>query len=695
MTAHPVPGPAKGGEPVEPRLLEACRSRAVLIGSSRYEDAGLPQLPAVHHNLTRLGQLLTDVSLTGLQSTHCVTLENWTGAPEILESIDVAARRAGDTFLVYFTGHGCPAGGPGDDLLLCLPGTRLDERSRALTALPYRSLCEAVADSPARNKVIILDCCYSGKAFSLDAHQVQSLGGAQIEGTFILTSVGATESASAPEGAHYTSFTGVLVDLLENGIADGPELITLKDVYERTKQVLRDRGLPAPRTLGTDTVDSLALSRNPAYVADAGAPSRPVPDSLPDTVRRLLDSDEPIIRAEGVKLLGPLLDGDSPFTAQLAHAILRDMAGTDEPRVAQVARHLLDQREHRSRPVPDARPEPDDGPAPDVAPPDQGDPGSSIWRHAPRPVATLEGHDGWVECLAFDADANLLGSMASDGQARVWDVPARETLHVLPAGSSDTAGTLGLAFNPGERQVACLRDGFTIELWDPSTGQALRELTTSVSALRCLAFSVGGDCLAAGDDDGIVRIWDPATGEVIHRLDGGRTEVLAVGFSSMGPCATACADGAVRLWDPSTEALMDTWHRAGENARVLAFDPAGELLAVGDDGGRVHLWDVRNQRVLHTLHCRAGQLKNLAFSHDGAVLGVGGRDGKASVWDVGRGCHLYDLSQPSRRVDSLAMSETGGVIATGSSDGMIRLWQWADRGAAGAARTDPRRHVHT
>jgi hypothetical protein len=176
--------------------------------------------------------------------------------------LEEVAEKAEDLLLVYFAGHGLLVG-PSGELHLCVATTR--NKYARWTALPFSRIREVVYGSQALSRVVVLDCCFSGRAISLmgDLSAVVS-GQLEIKGCYTLTSTSANMPAHAPLGERHTAFTGELLTLLVTGITDGPDLITLEDIYRHTLRSLRARGLPEPQQLGTATVDQLALTRNRA-----------------------------------------------------------------------------------------------------------------------------------------------------------------------------------------------------------------------------------------------------------------------------------------------------------------------------------------------------------------------------------------------------------------------------------------------
>ncbi|HEY1179742.1 MAG TPA: caspase family protein [Phytomonospora sp.] len=178
-----------------------------------------------------------------------------TDLPRVAE----AAESATDTLLVYFAGHGFVESD--GDLYLGLKATELPRRKHS--ALPYDRLRDLVRDSPARNRVVVLDCCYAGRAVGMLAEDGDPSGQLDITGTYILAATSPTRRAHAPDGERHSAFTGALLSLLHQGIDNGEPLIRIAHLFPHLRSALVARGLPSPQQRGTDTVGDLALAPNP------------------------------------------------------------------------------------------------------------------------------------------------------------------------------------------------------------------------------------------------------------------------------------------------------------------------------------------------------------------------------------------------------------------------------------------------
>jgi uncharacterized protein YjbI with pentapeptide repeats len=241
-------------------LPDPGRSRAVLIGASTYRH--LEDLPAVRNNLPGFREVLIAPALGGLPADNCTVVAEPARPVDVYRTLRQQAAAAEDTLLVYFAGHGRT--GSRNELFLCLPDTDPDELP--YSAWPYDELRRVVADSPATKKVVILDCCFSGRALADQAGDEETiLGQVGIEGTYLLTATAANRVALAPPGERYTAFTGTLLGLLHEGIPDGPELLTFGQIYPRLQYAPTSRQLPRPHQQGSDTIAHLALTRNLAY----------------------------------------------------------------------------------------------------------------------------------------------------------------------------------------------------------------------------------------------------------------------------------------------------------------------------------------------------------------------------------------------------------------------------------------------
>ena len=86
-------------------LPDQQRSRVVLIGTSSYRDAQLPDLPAVSRTVGDLATMLTDSAYGIVRESYCAVLADEGDIRVLGAQLRSAARHAEDLLLVYYTGH--------------------------------------------------------------------------------------------------------------------------------------------------------------------------------------------------------------------------------------------------------------------------------------------------------------------------------------------------------------------------------------------------------------------------------------------------------------------------------------------------------------------------------------------------------------------------------------------------------------
>jgi TPR repeat protein len=243
-------------------LADPSSSRAVLIGVHTYTV--LDDLPAVQRNLLRLKKIFTDSALWGLPSDHCQIVDQPDSSTTVMDSVASAAADAQDTLLIYYAGHGLTSSYKFDELYLALPDA---SKKRLYAALEYDWIRRLLLDAKALRKIVILDCCYSGRALSGAMGDAEGLADqAIVEGTAILVAAAETAQALAPKDEEFTAFTGELIKALEKGIQDGPELLGLDALYPHLLKVLKAEGRPEPQQRNRNMGGSIAIARNRAFV---------------------------------------------------------------------------------------------------------------------------------------------------------------------------------------------------------------------------------------------------------------------------------------------------------------------------------------------------------------------------------------------------------------------------------------------
>ncbi len=239
------------------------RSKAILIGTAVYHDKRFHQLRAARNSLNGVKEILVDERLCGWPEEQVEVLLNQQHRPRLITDLRRWARETTDVLIVYFVGHGIIT--PQGELCLALTDTALDDPD--VTGLEYRFVRSALIDSPARIKVVILDCCYSGRAIQALSSPVDF---GDIRGAYVIAASDHAAHVPPPDEQPLacTSFTGELLELIRTGIPGAPATLTLHMLYTHLRARLHRADLPEPNHWGTDTAEDFGLTRNAAYLPE-------------------------------------------------------------------------------------------------------------------------------------------------------------------------------------------------------------------------------------------------------------------------------------------------------------------------------------------------------------------------------------------------------------------------------------------
>ncbi|MEV5879686.1 caspase family protein [Streptomyces sp. NPDC052101] len=590
----------------------------MLIGTWRYTDPALTNLPAVAENLTALDRLLRDPGIWGLPETHCTVIANPVTAAEAMDPIIEAAAQATDTLLVYYAGHGLIARRDAE-LHLSLTGSR---PNASHTALPYATIRDELLDTRARRQVVILDCCYSGRALGrmapADAATVLA-DEAAIEGTYLIAAAAETRTALSVPGERHTAFTAELLTTLDLGIpGQGPHL-DLDTLYRHIETTLRAKQRPLPQRRIRNTADRLAFhnrahaSTRPAPTPTASEPAPPADPPRPHPADSTRDTPHRIRRR-----------------AFIAGAVAFAGAGTAT--------------------------------------------GAALWPRGKSgdSVRTRRLTDTDTEDVAFSPVGQTLVTIG-ENKSQAWDAA---TGKIVAESSDEQNGLTLLVFSPGGKTFAT--SGTDIRLRDAATAVPIATFpSVANNDIVPLAFSPDGKTLACGgaegssvDDTGDAwdlknsfRLLDTSTGRV--RAASSEYHLRAVAFSPDGKTVACANNGGCWLWDVAGRRFG---HDIGlrEPTHAVLFTPNGRLVTAGEGG--VRLWDAASLRVKETLP--AGTTYAVALNRDGRTIATAGPDG-VRLWDMNTRRSTATLTD--NLTQSLAWSPDGRTLAGATAQSNFKI----------------------
>lgn len=272
---------------VLPQLSYGSSTKVVLIGTTAPDTADdtLPPLPHVRENVERLSRVFQDPDVIGLGPDDIIKLLDEPFAGPTVARIAEEGKTVQDTLVVYYAGHGL-RGDLTEPLYLCARETSY--ASRKYTGIAVSKLREAIADSNAQRRILILDCCFAGAGLPgamSDTDLVDAVEhNIDIAGTYAMAAVPANRKALAPPDEEVTKFTGALLDVLENGVKDAEAILSIESIFDSLHQRFHLEAMPLPQRTNWKDGDHFLFARNRFFDQDDLAQLKVAVKGLQDTV---------------------------------------------------------------------------------------------------------------------------------------------------------------------------------------------------------------------------------------------------------------------------------------------------------------------------------------------------------------------------------------------------------------------------
>jgi len=238
--------------------------------------------------------------------------------------------------------------------------------------------------------------------------------------------------------------------------------------------------------------------------------------------------------------------------------------------------------------------------------------------------------------MATDAAGKYLLTATDDKTARLWNASDGQLLNIfrIPIGTGEEGKLKACALSP-DGSIAAL-GGFTGYQWDASycvyivntqNGTIIQRISGLQKRICDLEFSPDGKWLAAAMAAGAgVNIYEVATWRMTKNLDGYTDDVNKLAFNKNNLLVTLSLDGFFKMYNKHFR-YIEYGTRRTSSTQIpisLAFNPSGDILAVGYNGGYGDDIEIRSGKDLGYLYLASGDPRALAFTRNGQELYTGG-----------------------------------------------------------------------
>jgi hypothetical protein len=238
------------------------RSRAILISNAVFTDKEIEALPAAVGCVPAMKALLTS-ELCGWPAGRVESLPDVTAPHLLARSLVEMVKGVQDVLLVYYVGHGLRTAT--GQLALALRETSYDPEALPYTAMLYESLASILRGSPARTKLVILDCCRAELGNKANFQfKFAGIHSQPADGFYFIGASNAWQSAKSPPDGGLPYFTEALIQVVQVGIPGKPPQLTIEHIFVELRARMLRAGHPEPVQSGIRNAYHWPFARNAA-----------------------------------------------------------------------------------------------------------------------------------------------------------------------------------------------------------------------------------------------------------------------------------------------------------------------------------------------------------------------------------------------------------------------------------------------
>jgi WD40 repeat protein len=251
--------------------------------------------------------------------------------------------------------------------------------------------------------------------------------------------------------------------------------------------------------------------------------------------------------------------------------------------------------------------------------------------------AELKGHKSYPTHGAWSPDGKRLATAGWDKKLAVWDIAEQKLIKLLDA---HELGLRKVAWSPDGKTIVTAGEDGKVGLWDAETLSRRQVIDVGLAAYS-VALSPDGKQLAVGNGNykekanGRISLWDPATGNHLRDVPATMGYVFHLNYLDQDHLLAANAGEGVTIWNLTSDQPEPSYRTQKDVRWTEASRDGRRIVAMHFDGkGWISVWDRGTSRPLVTFNAQDAFGFTATFSPDGKQIVSGAEDGKLKVWEL-------------------------------------------------------------
>lgn len=216
-------------------------------------------------------------------------------------------------------------------------------------------------------------------------------------------------------------------------------------------------------------------------------------------------------------------------------------------------------------------------------------------------------------------------------------------------------------------------EGYVVE-WNYETkadGKLICQVPRPVYSIHLLKHKKQ---LLVGSAQGNMHVIDLTVNKEIRNIEAHQLGIYAIN-SYQNTIISTGGDGKVNIFNNETFELIKSIHLANKSARVLAFNPLYNEMAIGYSDNAIRIFDLDTFELKKTLQYHSNSVFALSYCHKNKHLLSGGRDVFLKFFDASNNYTLIkDIPAHNLHINDIQFNANGSLFATVSMDKTLKIW---------------------
>ena len=258
-------------------------------------------------------------------------------------------------------------------------------------------------------------------------------------------------------------------------------------------------------------------------------------------------------------------------------------------------------------------------------------------------------------------------------------IPLAVLAIVVSAAPARTAPpTTAIAFAPDGQSVV-LGSQAGIRVCRFPDLQAIRDIPTTLTQVRCVAFAPDGRRFVAvggrPDEEGTIELFEWPSGKRIASWTGHADCVTSVAWQDDRTLASGSLDHRVVVWDVDRATKRMTLEGHSRGVTCVAFVPRSSILISGALDQTLRVWNIETGRLIRSLNNHRRGVLAIAVKPGRdrlPTIATAGHDKTVRWWQPTIGRMVRFARLPAAPLDLCWLSDGSRVVAT-CTDGHVRV----------------------